>query len=876
MFINLNPTPDSPFAVDLGNGYARGGANASLPLDLGDGLALAADAVEAAYAHVETGGRGGWYPVGDNTIWHGGVHLRPDPDDPAAPRTVHACLPGRVVAARLGAGDAAEGPFGSRNFVLVRHEAPAPPDAEDGASSAGDTPSPAAEPPPFYSLYMHLAPLADDRSGPAQAGASTETLRTTTRVNYRSAPAMDASLVVGTAPRQTRVERLPEAAQAARNTDAFAWSRVHLAEGAVEAYVTTDPQYVERAGPAPVTVEAVSWLQKVSPETFETTTGLNYRSAPVVRDETWLGTAEKGTRVEPLSDAPQAALETGHFRWARIHLSSGPVEAFISTNSQYVRSTRTSELDTDLLDRLATGEVVAVDREVGAGDVLWTVGTHGLRSLPDDPLPETLHWEMISESNLVADLCRPVEPDVSGDGQAGSPPTSRVSPPLSSRTVLVRRAEGPSTVEAGQPATFRAADFNVSPTPDERARVNWEVRAGDAVVATFRSAGDRLVYTPPVALAGETIEVRPFARSSTAQVSVRTRVEAPPPWWAAEDPDADFQTDAAEVLGLFERLDTTILGTDLFAERVVVAVEARREGATPARPSLERDTAGADPAGHLAHDELATFYTADVGGRATRLRHAACRFVSEWGVSDVPAAVAALGVGAPEATAKAVERHQWWAEAVAAGAGLPAEPRLWHYHPLSLLVHIAGSLAETESPDADGGGDQTVVWGQRVSPEFKSRVLQMSDTLQIDADYLMAIMAFESAETFSPSIWNQAGSRAVGLIQFMDGAASEPDLNTTLEALEAMTAVEQLDYVERYFRMRQRQFGKITTLSDVYMAVLRPANIGDPESAVLFRAGTTAYRQNDGLDSDGNGEITKAECAAKVQEKLERGERFRG
>ena len=179
-------------------------------------------------------------------------------------------------------------------------------------------------------------------------------------------------------------------------------------------------------------------------------------------------------------------------------------------------------------------------------------------------------------------------------------------------------------------------------------------------------------------------------------------------------------------------------------------------------------------------------------------------------------------------------------------------------------------------PVGERAGHRPVVWGQRVSAAFKARVLQMAETLQINADYLMAIMAFESAETFSPSIWNQAGSRAVGLIQFMDAAASEPDLGTTLEALESMTAIEQLEYVERYFRMRQRQFGKITTLSDVYMAVLRPANIGDAETAVLFRAGTKAYRQNAGLDSNGNGEITKAECAAKVQEKLERGEPLRG
>ena len=83
-------------------GFASGSSPASpasLPLDLGDGLAPTASAVEAAYVHVEKGHQGGWYPVSENTLWHGGVHLAAG--DAARP-TVHACLPGTVVAARLG------------------------------------------------------------------------------------------------------------------------------------------------------------------------------------------------------------------------------------------------------------------------------------------------------------------------------------------------------------------------------------------------------------------------------------------------------------------------------------------------------------------------------------------------------------------------------------------------------------------------------------------------------------------------------------------------------------------------------------------------------------------------------------------------------
>jgi hypothetical protein len=41
-----------------------------------------------------------------------------------------------------------------------------------------------------------------------------------------------------------------------------------------------------------------------------------------------------------------------------------------------------------------------------------------------------------------------------------------------------------------------------------------------------------------------------------------------------------------------------------------------------------------------------------------------------------------------------------------------------------------------------------IAWGARVSPEFKERVMEISRELEINPDYLMACMAFESGETF--------------------------------------------------------------------------------------------------------------------------------
>lgn len=168
-----------------------------------------------------------------------------------------------------------------------------------------------------------------------------------------------------------------------------------------------------------------------------------------------------------------------------------------------------------------------------------------------------------------------------------------------------------------------------------------------------------------------------------------------------------------------------------------------------------------------------------------------------------------------------------------------------------------------------------ICWGARVTGKFKANVLQIAKSLEIDPGYLMAAMAFESGESFSPAIKNAAGSGATGLIQFMPRTAK--GLGTTTEDLAKMSAVEQLAYVEKYF---QRFRGKCKTLSDVYMAILWPVAVGKPESYVLFdkEKDGKRYTQNAGLDSNQDGQVTKQEAANKVLKKWQRGnqEGFKG
>lgn len=164
-----------------------------------------------------------------------------------------------------------------------------------------------------------------------------------------------------------------------------------------------------------------------------------------------------------------------------------------------------------------------------------------------------------------------------------------------------------------------------------------------------------------------------------------------------------------------------------------------------------------------------------------------------------------------------------------------------------------------------------LAWGSRVSRPFRDRVRRMAVDLRMPPDgpnWLMACMAWESGETFSPSIRNGAGSGATGLIQFMPATAK--GLGTTTDHLAELTAEEQLEYVHRYFLPYK---GKLSLLSDVYMAILWPAAIGKPDTAPLWDASTrpTTYRQNAGLDVNKDLTITKGEAASKVAAKLAKG-----
>ena len=100
--------------------------------------------------------------------------------------------------------------------------------------------------------------------------------------------------------------------------------------------------------------------------------------------------------------------------------------------------------------------------------------------------------------------------------------------------------------------------------------------------------------------------------------------------------------------------------------------------------------------------------------------------------------------------------------------------------------------------------------GYGISRELAEKIVRVSQRVGIPNPAMLAnAIYYESGFTFSPSIVHHdprtgRSSGATGLIQFLPSVASE--LGTTTTALQAMSAVDQMDYVEKYFmlpRIRQ-------------------------------------------------------------------------
>jgi len=154
-------------------------------------------------------------------------------------------------------------------------------------------------------------------------------------------------------------------------------------------------------------------------------------------------------------------------------------------------------------------------------------------------------------------------------------------------------------------------------------------------------------------------------------------------------------------------------------------------------------------------------------------------------------------------------------------------------------------------------------------PEFMKRLQQVSDRLGIEKEVLLKVMKFESG--LDPQAVNSM-SKATGLIQFMPRTAA--GLGTSVEELYNMTATDQLNFVEKYYKQNGVKPG--ATVGDLYILTFMPAAANKPDNFVLgnvnggrvfnLDAGRV-YAQNKIFDQNGDGIFTKADVVNTINQK---------
>lgn len=144
-----------------------------------------------------------------------------------------------------------------------------------------------------------------------------------------------------------------------------------------------------------------------------------------------------------------------------------------------------------------------------------------------------------------------------------------------------------------------------------------------------------------------------------------------------------------------------------------------------------------------------------------------------------------------------------------------------------------------------------------LTPKFCDKVIEVANNVKCDPEDLMAILYVESRfdHTFT-SKSNDKKDDYTGLIRFKQEdrkAADETNvsgLDVTNTELKNMTAIEQLDYVEKYISNRKSNTENALTLEDLARMICYEKEEAGTKKMLYAKSGTKAYGKNRNLDSD--------------------------
>ncbi|MFA5748074.1 MAG: transglycosylase SLT domain-containing protein [Candidatus Absconditabacterales bacterium] len=183
-----------------------------------------------------------------------------------------------------------------------------------------------------------------------------------------------------------------------------------------------------------------------------------------------------------------------------------------------------------------------------------------------------------------------------------------------------------------------------------------------------------------------------------------------------------------------------------------------------------------------------------------------------------------------------------------------------------------GDIKTTENDKTDNNSNEKydgekLVFIDKVKEnqkEFGKKVVDISQRLGINPNWLMTVMENESG--LSPSIINPK-SLAVGLIQFLPSTITNM-FKITPSEMKNKSNIEQLDFVEKYYEGSK---GKINSFTDLYSVTFFPIALGKADDFVFqakdLSAGIVAS-QNQGIDLNKDGKITKSEYKQYLKDKV--------
>jgi hypothetical protein len=146
------------------------------------------------------------------------------------------------------------------------------------------------------------------------------------------------------------------------------------------------------------------------------------------------------------------------------------------------------------------------------------------------------------------------------------------------------------------------------------------------------------------------------------------------------------------------------------------------------------------------------------------------------------------------------------------------------------------------------------------TPEFIQALIEVAERLKVDPNHLATIMQIESGiDSKKPNII-KGKIVAFGLIQFTPSTATI--LKTSIPALKAMTPIEQLEYVYKYYKPYA---GRLKSAGRLYMATFYPKLLFAPADRVIARKGQKVYDWNKSLDVNKDGILTVGDVMLKAE-----------